>query len=116
MLFGLIIFIIALIAVLLILVVLVQSGKGGGLSGIAAGGTTQILGARQAPDVLEKATWVMAAIFGALCILSNFAIDRGDSGSVIRGTTTEQAAPGPVTAPPVTAPATPAPTEAAPQQ
>lgn len=112
MLFGLIVFLIALIAVLLILVVLVQSGKGGGLSGIAAGGTTQILGARQAPDVLEKATWVMAAIFGLLCVVSNFTIDRGERSSVVQGTTQEAA---PIT-PPAAEPLPSAPAPATPEQ
>ena len=47
-----------------------------GLAGIAAGGATQqVLGARQAPDVLEKATWILATAFIVLCILSNFVID-----------------------------------------
>ncbi|RMH53245.1 MAG: preprotein translocase subunit SecG [Bacteroidetes bacterium] len=76
--FTFLIVLIAILAVILTLVVLLQSGKGGGLAGIAAGGaTTQILGARQAPDVLEKATWVLATLFIVLCILTNFTIDRG---------------------------------------
>ena len=75
--FTFIVILIAIIAVLITLVVLVQSGKGGGLAGVAAGGaTTQILGARQAPDVLEKATWTLATLFVVLCILSNFLIDH----------------------------------------
>lgn len=69
--------VIALIGLVMSLLVLIQSGKGGGLAGIASGGaTTQILGTRQAPDVLEKATWIMAALFIGLCILTNFAIDH----------------------------------------
>ena len=73
--FTFIIMLIALIAVLITLIVLVQSGKGGGLAGIAAGGATQqILGTRQAPDVLEKATWMLATLFIVLCIASNFVI------------------------------------------
>ncbi|GIV59930.1 preprotein translocase subunit SecG [Rhodocaloribacter litoris] len=77
--FIFLIVLITLIAVLLMLVVLVQSGKGGGLAGIAAGGaTTQILGTRQAPDILEKATWTLATAFIVLCILTNFAVDRGE--------------------------------------
>ncbi len=65
--------IITLIALLMAIVVLLQSGKGGGLAGIAAGGqTTQILGARQAPDFLEKATWTLGTVFIVLCILANF--------------------------------------------
>lgn len=80
--FTFIIILITIIALLISLVVLVQSGKGGGLAGIAAGGATQqVLGARQAPDVLEKATWILATVFIMLCILSNFIIDRGDAGS-----------------------------------
>lgn len=80
--FTFIIVLITLIGILISLVVLVQSGKGGGLAGIAAGGATQqVLGARQAPDILEKATWILATAFIILCILSNFIIDRGDAGS-----------------------------------
>ena len=78
--FILLIIIITLIAIVMTFLILLQSGKGGGLAGIAAGGaTTQILGARQAPDILEKGTWILATIFIALCILTNFAIDKGDS-------------------------------------
>lgn len=75
--FTFIIILIALIAVLITLVVLVQSGRGGGLAGIAAGGATQqILGTRQAPDVLEKATWMLATLFIVLCVVSNFTIGQ----------------------------------------
>jgi len=84
--FAFLIVIIAIIAVLLTLVVLLQSGKGGGLAGIASGGaTTQILGSRQAPDFLEKATWSLATAFIVLCILSNFVIGPEEgAGSVIQ--------------------------------
>jgi len=97
--FIFLIVLIAIIAVLITLVILIQSGKGGGLAGIAAGGaTTQILGARQAPDVLEKATWTLATLFIVLCILTNFVIDRTEvQESVIQqraqGEQTEQTAP-----------------------
>lgn len=78
MFFTLLIVIIAIIAILLMVVVLLQSGKGGGLAGVAAGGATrQVLGARQAPDFLERITWTLAAVFVMLCILTNFAIDTG---------------------------------------
>ncbi len=76
--FVFLIVVIAIIGIIMTFLVLIQAGKGGGLAGIAAGGaTTQILGARQAPDVLEKATWILAALFIVLCILTNFAIDTG---------------------------------------
>jgi len=64
---------IALIAAVLILVILLQSGQGGGLAGIAQGGAArQVLGTRQAPDTLEKATWTLGAIFITLCVITNF--------------------------------------------
>jgi len=95
--FTLIIILISIIAVLMTLAVLLQAGTGGGLAGIASGGaTTQILGSRQAPDFLEKATWTLSTAFIVLCILSNFVIDRsGNQGSVIQeqGVQTQQQAP-----------------------
>ena len=73
--FSMMVAFIALIAAVLILVILLQSGQGGGLSGIAQTGTTrQVLGTRQAPDVPEKATWTLGAIFITLCVISNFFI------------------------------------------
>ena len=102
--FTVTVILIAIIAVLITLVVLVQSGKGGGLAGIAAGGaTTQILGARQAPDVLEKATWTLAAIFVVLCILSNFLIDHGQVQESVIQQRAQQEQTAPV-APPTGAP------------
>ncbi len=78
--FIFLVIVITLIAIIMTFLILLQSGKGGGLAGIAAGGaTTQILGARQAPDILEKGTWILATIFIVLCILTNFAIDKGDA-------------------------------------
>ena len=95
--FTVVIILISVIALMISLVVLVQSGKGGGLAGIAAGGATQqVLGARQAPDVLEKATWILATLFIVLCILSNFIIDRGSaagSDSVIQQQAQDQVLP-----------------------
>lgn len=90
--FTFIIILITIIAILITFVVLIQSGKGGGLAGIASGGaTTQILGARQAPDVLEKATWLLATLFIVFCVLSNFAIDSGEvQESVIQQRTEQQ--------------------------
>lgn len=101
MLFGLLVAILALLSLVLILVVLLQSGKGGGLSGIGAGGTTQILGARQAPDSLEKITWGLGAVFALLCILSSFVIPRERDVNVLDGVRTEQTAPAPAPAAPV---------------
>jgi preprotein translocase subunit SecG len=84
--FSMMVVLIALIAAVLILVILLQSGQGSGLSGIAQGGATrQVLGTRQAPDVLEKATWTLGAIFITLCVLSNFFVGgEEDQQSVIQ--------------------------------
>lgn len=80
---ALVIFI-AIIGVIMTGVVLMQSGQGGGLAGIASGGATRdVLGSRRAPDLLEKATWILAGIFIALCILSNFAIGEEERAPVI---------------------------------
>jgi len=83
--FSFMVVVIALIAAVMILVILMQSGQGQGLSGIASGGATrQVLGTRQAPDTLEKATWTLAAVFISLCVITNFFIDTGERESVIQ--------------------------------
>ena len=106
--FEFLIVLISIIGVLMTLGILLQSGKGGGLAGIASGGaTTQILGSRQAPDFLEKATWTLATAFIVLCVLTNFAIDTGGGESVIQQQatgTTQQALPAPQPAAPATTP------------
>jgi preprotein translocase subunit SecG len=70
--FTFLIVLILVIAILMSVTVLLQSGKGGGLSGIAGGQTTQILGARQAPDLLEKATWALGSAFLFLTVATTF--------------------------------------------
>jgi preprotein translocase subunit SecG len=83
--FTFFIVLITIIGLLMTLVVLLQSGQGGGLAGIASGGAAQqVLGTRQSPDTLEKATWTLGTLFIALCLLSNFFIDRGPQESVIQ--------------------------------
>ena len=51
--FTFIIILITIIAVLISLVILVQSGKGGGLAGIAAGGATKYCGLYAKDGYLE---------------------------------------------------------------
>ena len=110
--YTILIVVIAVIGVLMATVVLLQSGKGGGLAGIAGGGggggATQLLGARQAPDILEKATWILATIFITLCILTNFFVDTAETRQSIIQTQGQQL---PAQAPGT--PATPAPTQPA---
>ena len=68
------IILIILASVVLSLVVLVQNPKGGGLAGNIAGFSNQFMGVKQTTDVLEKGTWIFAAIIGILCIISSMFI------------------------------------------
>ncbi|HEY0067178.1 MAG TPA: preprotein translocase subunit SecG [Flavisolibacter sp.] len=73
------IILIILACVILSLIVLVQNPKGGGLAGNIAGFSNQFMGVKQTTDVLEKGTWIFAAIIGILCLLSTFFITGGNS-------------------------------------
>ena len=115
--FYFLIVLILIIALLMGIAILLQSGKGGGLAGIAAGGqTTQILGARQAPDFLEKVTWWLGWTFLGMCLITTFFIPRagGGGGSILQERAGElpSAAPAPIEAP--MPDATPAPNAGAP--
>ena len=70
---------IILACVVLSLVVLVQNPKGGGLAGNIAGFSNQFMGVKQTTDVLEKGTWVFAAVIAVLCITSTFFISGGEA-------------------------------------
>lgn len=93
---------IVLASVILGLIILVQNPKGGGLTGNVAGLGNQFMGVKQTTDVLEKGTWLFAAIIGILCIVSvlfmgtkdagKSAIDRV-SGSGVPAQTTPKATP-----------------------
>ena len=66
-LFGILII---LASIVLGLIVLIQNPKGGGLSASLGGFSNQLMGVKQTTDVLEKGTWLFAAIVGILCIVS----------------------------------------------
>ena len=66
-LFGVLIIIASII---LGMIVLIQNPKGGGLSGTFGGVGNQLMGVKQTTDVLEKGTWIFAAIVGILCLIS----------------------------------------------
>jgi len=81
MLYNIIVGVIAVICFLLIVVVLLQPGQGQGISGMGGAGAIGGgggLGARRTADLLSKATSILAGIFLTLCVLANFAIDRGE--------------------------------------
>jgi preprotein translocase subunit SecG len=50
--------------------ILIQNPKGGGLSGTFGSIGTQMMGAKQSTDVLEKGTWTAMGIVAALCMIS----------------------------------------------
>ncbi|HEY8920542.1 protein translocase subunit secG [Chitinophaga rupis] len=107
LLFGIVII---LACVLLGFFVLIQNPKGGGLSGSFGGFGNQVMGVRQTTDVLEKGTWVLAAIIAVLCLTSSFFVDKNAAVQQQSKTIMEQNAGRPVpqpTAPPATLPATP---------
>ena len=99
-----IVILILVVCVLLALVVLVQNSKGGGLAANFSA-PTQVLGARQSADFIEKATWWLAAILVVLCLAATISIPNR---------TTEVTASGDVN--PVQAASPVAPVQAADQQ
>ncbi len=96
---------IILSAVILGFIILVQNPKGGGLSGSIAGFNNQFMGVKQTTDVLEKGTWIFAALIGVLCMVSVLFLNtKGDTDDVMKdikpGTTQTQGTgttPAPVT-------------------
>jgi preprotein translocase subunit SecG len=80
---------IVITCILLVLVVLVQNPKGGGLSATFGGGN-QVMGVKKTADFLEKATWYLAIALLVLSLLSNFAIERAEDGSVSNSAIQEQ--------------------------
>jgi preprotein translocase subunit SecG len=58
-------------------VVLIQNPKGGGLSSNVGGISNQFMGVKQTTDVLEKGTWLFAAIIAILALLSTLFLKGG---------------------------------------
>jgi preprotein translocase subunit SecG len=67
-------------SVILGLIVLIQNPKGGGLSGTFGGVGNQFMGVKQTTDVLEKGTWIFAAVVGILCLISPIFIPKDGLG------------------------------------
>jgi preprotein translocase subunit SecG len=61
---------IILASIILGFFVLVQNPKGGGLAANIGGFNSQFMGVKQTNDVLEKGTWIFAALIALLCIFS----------------------------------------------
>ena len=63
-------------SIVLGLIILIQNPKGGGLSSSFGGIGNQLMGVKQTTDVLEKGTWIFAAIVGVLCLTSAMFIPK----------------------------------------
>ena len=70
-----------IVGILLAFIVLIQESKGGGLSSSFAS-SNQIMGVRKTTDVVEKATWVLAALLVVFSILSSFCLPETETQSV----------------------------------
>lgn len=68
-------------SVILGFIVLVQNPKGGGLAGNIAGFSNQFMGVKQTTDVLEKGTWIFAAVIGVLCMISVLFLSKDEKRS-----------------------------------
>jgi preprotein translocase subunit SecG len=95
-------------AVVLGLIVLIQNPKGGGLSASLGGFSNQLMGVKQTTDVLEKGTWLFAAIVGILCLVSPaFTPKSGNGGSKLIEQMSTKPAAAPATTTPLPGTATP---------
>lgn len=64
-----------IVAVLLSFIVLIQESKGGGLASSFAS-SNQIMGVRKTTDVVEKATWTLAALLVVFSVFSAFCLSE----------------------------------------
>ena len=82
-------------SVILGFIVLIQNPKGGGISGVLGGMSNQLIGVKSSTDIMEKGTWVFAAVVGILCIVSPAFIPKDGTASsknddLLKNTSTKQ--------------------------
>ena len=82
-------------------VILVQNPKGGGLAANVGGLSNQFMGVKQTTDVLEKGTWIFAAVVALLCLFSAIFIPKSgkSDNNLLEQLNTKPAATAPATAP-----------------
>ena len=61
--------------------VLIQNPKGGGLNANVGGISNNFMGVKQTTDVLEKGTWIFAALIAILAITSTVFLKSGTTDS-----------------------------------
>ncbi len=87
---------VVLACVVLGFIVLIQNPKGGGLASNVGGFGNQFMGVKQTTDVLEKGTWIFAALVALLCLFSVFFIGQtGSSDNLIKNIDTKPKATAP---------------------
>ncbi len=105
--YTLLVVIIVIIAVFMIGIMLVQESKGGGLASNLSSGN-QVLGVRKTTDVVEKTTWVLAALMVVISVVCAYVAPKASSSqSVFEGVTPQTEQTNPVTTPGFGAEATP---------
>ncbi len=77
-------------------IVLIQNPKGGGISGTLGGFSNQLIGVKSSTDVMEKGTWIFAAVVGILCIISPAFIPKEGSGNSTNDKLLKEATTAPV--------------------
>ena len=78
---------IVLACIVLAFFILVQNPKGGGLSGSFGSMSSQVMGVKQSTDVMEKGTWTLISIIGALCIVSVMFLAKPEGGEAKKAQT-----------------------------
>ena len=114
--YNLFVILVVIASIFMCLIVLIQESKGGGLaSGFASG--NQVMGVRKTTDVIEKATWVLAAAMVVFSVISVYMLPSASAdASVMEGVAIEQQTTAPSNLPGIPAAdvqETPAPAEAA---
>lgn len=80
--YTLLVILILLVSVLMVFIVLIQESKGGGLSSNFAS-YNQIGGVRKTTDVIEKATWTLAALMVIISILCAYSVPQSSQDSSV---------------------------------
>lgn len=106
--YTLLVILIVIAAFLLIGIVLIQESKGGGLASNFSA-QNNVLGVRKTTDVIEKATWTLAAVIVAISIACAYVAPQATAEhSVLEGVTPQTEKTNPVTTPGFGADAAPA--------
>lgn len=81
--YNLLVILAVIVAILLIFIVLIQESKGGGLAS-SFSASNNIMGVRKTTDVVEKGTWILAALIVVLSIATTFVTPQAaDPSSIV---------------------------------